>query len=142
MLVEICPPNLRVAGLAAAITDLVSPLDGRGAEVDLRLPDDLDLPEPAEAVVFRVAQEAVRNIAATRPPGTFRSSCPHRPTASGWTSPTTGSASTRRCSFVGTARDTWRCGCWPISPRRRGAELTIDSTPGTGTRVRLEMLSP
>ncbi len=61
LLVEIYPPSLRSAGLAAALTDLLAPLTGRGVAVDLDVPSTLVLPADAEALVFRVAQEAVRN---------------------------------------------------------------------------------
>lgn len=63
LLVEIYPPNLRTAGLATALSDLLAPLSSRGIEAALHLPAELDLPEEVEALVFRVAQEAVRNVA-------------------------------------------------------------------------------
>jgi two-component system, NarL family, sensor kinase len=66
MLVEIYPPSLRTAGLGSALRDLAAPLHGRGVAVDLDLPDDValaDVPPPIQAVVFRVAQEALRNVA-------------------------------------------------------------------------------
>lgn len=69
LLVEIYPPNLRAAGLGAALTDLLAPLAGRNVTVELELPDGLELPVDVEALVFRVAQEAVRNAVQHGAPG-------------------------------------------------------------------------
>jgi two-component system NarL family sensor kinase len=60
-LVSIYPPALRQAGLSGALTDLVAPLRARGTEVVLDIPDEVDLPPAIESLLFRVAQEAVRN---------------------------------------------------------------------------------
>lgn len=62
MLVEIYPPSLHTAGLAAAVGDLISGLPARGIEVDCDIPGDLELPPEAEALIFRVTQETLRNI--------------------------------------------------------------------------------
>ena len=64
MLVEIYPPSLRSAGLGAALTDLAGPLRARGlvVDVDVELPADREPPEPLDGLVFRVAQEALRNV--------------------------------------------------------------------------------
>jgi len=64
LLVDLHPPTLATAGLEAAIRDLVSPLAARGTKLDLRF-DGLDRLDPdAPALVYRVAQEAVRNVIA------------------------------------------------------------------------------
>ena len=60
-LVSIYPPALQQAGLSGALTDLVAPLRSRGTTVRLDVPDDADLPPAVESLLFRVAQEAVRN---------------------------------------------------------------------------------
>src|SRR4051794_32412115 len=62
LLVDIYPPNLHQAGLCAALEDVVAPLSTVGVTVDLDVPPDLELPPAAEALLFRVAQEAVRNV--------------------------------------------------------------------------------
>ncbi len=64
MLVEIYPPRVRDAGLESALADLLTPLEERGVETDLALEPGLDLPDEAEALVFRVGQEAIRNAVA------------------------------------------------------------------------------
>jgi signal transduction histidine kinase len=62
LLVDIYPPRLRQAGLESALSDLVSPLQSRGVATDLTvsLPDRP--PADIEAVLYRTAQEALRNV--------------------------------------------------------------------------------
>jgi len=65
LLVDIYPPNLRSAGLYTALDDLATGLRSRGVEVVVDVPhavaDGLD--EERERLIFRVAQECLRNIA-------------------------------------------------------------------------------
>jgi signal transduction histidine kinase len=63
LLVDIYPPALRRAGLKAALSDLLAPLEARDIATRLDVPPDLELPSDAESVVYRVAQEALRNVA-------------------------------------------------------------------------------
>jgi signal transduction histidine kinase len=62
LLVELYPPNLRSAGLANAVTDLGAKVSARGIVVTTEIEDDGSLPDPDQAVVYRVAQEALRNV--------------------------------------------------------------------------------
>jgi signal transduction histidine kinase len=62
LLVEIYPPNLHTAGLEPALSDLVAPLAARGVRVHLDVTPGLEPGTPVEALVFRVAQEALRNV--------------------------------------------------------------------------------
>ena len=64
LLVELHPPHLAAAGLDAAIADLVSPLQASGVEVSLAIDGAERLDREQEALVYRVAQEAVRNAIA------------------------------------------------------------------------------
>ncbi len=61
LLVEIHPPNLRAEGLQAALDDLVAPVAGSGVEVRVSVVSVDGVSETAVALVWRVAQEAVRN---------------------------------------------------------------------------------
>jgi two-component system, NarL family, sensor kinase len=63
LLVEIYPPDLHTAGLAAALHDLVAPLTAAGVHVDVDVSGDEEASDAAVALVWRVAQEAVRNVA-------------------------------------------------------------------------------
>lgn len=61
LLVEIYPPELHTEGLEAALSDLLSPLSARGIRTSLRVGDVSGASEEAVALVWRVAQETVRN---------------------------------------------------------------------------------
>ena len=63
LLVEIYPPSLKETGLESALLDLLEPLRERGISTELRIPSGVRLPDEAEAILYRVAQEAVRNAA-------------------------------------------------------------------------------
>ena len=62
LLVDIHPPNLRAAGLEAALTDLVAPFTGRGMDVRVDVDGDLNLQAETEQLVYRAAHEALRNV--------------------------------------------------------------------------------
>ena len=62
LLVDIYPPDLHRTGLQAALRDLVAPLGARGIEADVDVPD-LRLPDSVETLLYRCAQEAIRNVA-------------------------------------------------------------------------------
>src|SRR5436305_7095486 len=64
LLVDIYPPTLRRSGLVAALDDLVAPLKAAGMSVTLRLPESFRVPDDIEALLYRVAQEALRNARA------------------------------------------------------------------------------
>ncbi len=62
LLVEIYPPNLHSAGLEPALQDLLAPLLARGVNARLESSAPANLPREAEQVIFRTAQEALRNV--------------------------------------------------------------------------------
>jgi signal transduction histidine kinase len=59
-LVDIYPPSLQRSGLQAAIADLTSSLS---ADIDVEVPASTGLPPETEALIFRTVQEGLRNIA-------------------------------------------------------------------------------
>jgi signal transduction histidine kinase len=61
LLVEIHPPNLRAAGLEAALTDLLSQLEAQGVETSLEVDAGPPLPDEVELLFYRAAGEALRN---------------------------------------------------------------------------------
>jgi two-component system NarL family sensor kinase len=66
LLVDIYPPSLRAAGLVAALADLAAAARSRDVDVRLDLPDTataLGLDARGERLIFRVAQECLRNVA-------------------------------------------------------------------------------
>ncbi|MEA2555321.1 MAG: two-component system, NarL family, sensor kinase, partial [Actinomycetota bacterium] len=63
-LMGIYPPTLERAGISAALADLTAPLAGYGIAVDLDIDQALSLPPQVESLLFRAAQEAIRNVTA------------------------------------------------------------------------------
>lgn len=59
-LVDLHPPSLRRAGLAAALEDLAGSLSARGTEVEVTA--EPDLPADVAELLFRTAAEALRNV--------------------------------------------------------------------------------
>ena len=64
LLVDLHPPHLAAAGIEAALADLVSPLRQRGVVVEVTVDGAEQLGRDQQAIVYRVAQEAVRNVIA------------------------------------------------------------------------------
>jgi two-component system, NarL family, sensor kinase len=65
LLVDIYPPSLHSSGLAVALRDLVRTAASGGIELVTEIDDAVAdaLPPPAQEAAFRVAQEALRNVA-------------------------------------------------------------------------------
>ncbi len=136
LLVEIYPPELHRAGLSAALADLLGTASGRGLETSLDVDPDLRLEPETEALFFRIAQEAVRNavkhagaesvsvrVAATESGARLVVEDDGRgfdPAAAG------GEGHFGLRVLEGLARDA-------------GGELEIDSAPGAGARVTVEV---
>jgi signal transduction histidine kinase len=61
LIVEIAPPNLHAEGIDNALRDLLEPLAGSGVAIRLDAPRDTALSATTTTLLFRVAQEALRN---------------------------------------------------------------------------------
>ncbi len=61
VLIDIYPPSLHDAGLAAAVGDLGTIYSGRGLATTVAIDGDLRLPASTEELLFRCAQEGLRN---------------------------------------------------------------------------------
>jgi len=61
LLVDIYPPNLRAAGLAAVMEDLARTLRNRGIMTMVVTDGDLEVDPALQLLVYRVAQECLRN---------------------------------------------------------------------------------
>ena len=68
LMVDIYPPSLREKGLESALFDLTASLEQRGIATELDVSPGLHLSAETEAILYRVAQEAVRNAAAHADP--------------------------------------------------------------------------
>jgi signal transduction histidine kinase len=64
LMVEIYPPNLRPAGRRDALDTLLGPLRTQGINAQLTTPEHLPVAPETATVLYRVAQEALRNVAA------------------------------------------------------------------------------
>lgn len=62
LIVTVTPPALHTEGLQATLTDLVAALEARQIDVQLDVQVSEALTETGESLVYRVAQEAIRNV--------------------------------------------------------------------------------
>jgi signal transduction histidine kinase len=62
LVVTITPPQLHVQGLASSLADLAATLEVRGLTVNVEVTGTERIDETTETLVYRAAQEAVRNI--------------------------------------------------------------------------------
>ncbi len=62
LMIEIAPPDLGETGVDGALRKLLEPLPARGIEVELDASSATHLPPDKTSLVFRVAQEAIRNV--------------------------------------------------------------------------------
>ncbi len=136
LLVEIYPPELHRAGLPAALADLLTASEARGIETTLEIDTEVELGREAEILLFRVAQEALRNV-------TKHAGATH-----------VGVTVERKDGRVqllveddGAGFDPQRvdgAGHFGLRmladlARESGGELDVDSAPGTGSRVSVEV---
>jgi two-component system, NarL family, sensor kinase len=139
LLVDIYPPDLHRAGLAAALSDLVAPLESRGVHARVDLPPGLRLEPDAEALMFRTAQEALRNVMAHSDANRVDVSVILENSHAGLTIADDGRGFTPDVAQA--ARDDGHLGLRVLADMAQdaGGRLDIDSQPGRGTRVCLEV---
>jgi signal transduction histidine kinase len=136
LLVEIHPRDLRTTGLAAALDDQVAPAAGAWVDATASADGLDDLSDEDVALVWRVAQEAVRNslrhARAKHLSVEVRSEGPV----------TVLEVVDDGCGFDPTeARDRTHFGLRGLESliAEAGATLRVTSAPGQGTAVRLEV---
>jgi two-component system, NarL family, sensor kinase len=138
LVVEIYPPNLASTGLGAALDNLTAPMASRGVDVTIDVPE-VPLPADTNALLFRLAQESLRNVA--RHSGASAVSVvivKDRDTV----------VMSVRDNGVGfdmkNAGPSGHFGLRIMNDLVAGADgrLSIDSAPGTGTLVRVEVPLP
>ena len=64
LLVEIHPPKLETTGLEAALNDLLSPLEAEGVATEVNVEDDPPAGPGLDPLIYRTANEAIRNVRA------------------------------------------------------------------------------
>jgi signal transduction histidine kinase len=140
LLVDLYPPSLHRAGLAAALTDLAAPLSRHGIEADVSIDaDGLDLTRSAEFLLFRTAQEALRNVvrhaSATHVAIRVRREGP-RAVLEVEDDGTGFEAGRREAAAVNGHLGLELLADLALDA---GARLDVESRPGNGTRVRMEV---
>ena len=139
LLLEIYPPALQEQGLSAALPDLAAPLAARGIDVSVDVEPGLRLPTEIEQLVFRTAQEALRNAGAHAGAGHVAVDVHQedgrvtlRVSDDGRGFDTADAAARRSEGHLGLSmlRDL---------SESAGGRLRVDSAPGAGTTVELEV---
>jgi signal transduction histidine kinase len=64
LIIDLAPPTLRREGLQAALLEVLRDIKRKGTDTTLDLPPNLRLRKDRAALIFRVAQEVLRNVAA------------------------------------------------------------------------------
>jgi two-component system, NarL family, sensor kinase len=140
LLVEIHPPNLESAGLEAALSDLLSPLHAEGVVTELRVDDHQPLGPDLSPLIYRVANEAIRNVRAHAGASTVRV-CVTRP------EPETvqllvadnGRGFSDRAREERAAAGHFGLTLLDDLVREAGGTLRVESAPGGGTTVELKV---
>jgi signal transduction histidine kinase len=136
LLVDIYPPELHRAGLEAALTDVLAAASARGLETELAVDLNRDLERDTQALFFRVAQEAIRNAVK-------HSGAKHVSVSVGATN---GRARLEvdddgRGFDPATAGGDGHFGLRAVEElvQEAGGELRVDSAPGEGSRIAVEV---
>jgi two-component system, NarL family, sensor kinase len=139
LLVEIYPASLEQAGLEAALRDLLAPIAGRGVETELDCTTDGSLPTAVQQIVFRAAQEALRNVARHADATHVRVGLTRNDTAVRLTVEDNG-VGFEPAGPAGES-DSGHVGLRLLGDRAAdlGGSLFIASAPGSGTTVTLEL---
>jgi signal transduction histidine kinase len=139
LIIEIAPPTLRREGLHAALLEVLRTLEQAGTKTRLELPSNMRLREDRASLIFRVAQEVLRNVAAHAEAGNVsvvlrevdgRAVLRIEDDGKGFTADDV--ARRRAEGHVGT-------NAIVELAEEAGGSLDIQSAPGKGTRIRLEL---
>jgi signal transduction histidine kinase len=139
LLVELHPPHLAAAGIEAAIADLVSPVQASGTSVSVAIEGAEHLGREQEALIYRVAQEAVRNVIAYAAAASLRVELTVEDGVArllvsddgrGFDAETRGQRLAEGHLGLSLAEEL---------ARQSGGSLQVSSSQGTGTRIELEV---
>jgi signal transduction histidine kinase len=140
LLVEIHPPNLESAGLRVALSDLLSPLETAGVETSLDVEEAANGASGGDALVYRVAREAIRN-AREHAGATSVRVVVTRPSGGG----TSLSVADDGAGFAAEERERrgaeGHLGLTLLEAivEQAGGRLAVRSSPGAGTTVEMEL---
>jgi two-component system NarL family sensor kinase len=138
LIVTVTPPSLHSEGLRATLPDLVATLEARQIDVELDVRVSDTLPETAESLAYRVAQEAIRNVVRHARASTVRLVVVEKET--GWLELQLSddgqgfdpSMSARQPSSVGLT-------LLAALVQERGGSLRVESAIGAGTTVTMTL---
>lgn len=138
LFVDLYPPALRDEGLPAALADLLAPLQAADVQTTLSTEAGLHLPRDTELILYRGAQEALRNALRHAEPSRVRVEVLARDGHAVLEVADDGHG------FVPTTSPTGHLGLRLLDDlaRDNGGTLEIDSAPGRGTHIRLEVPTP
>jgi signal transduction histidine kinase len=138
LLVEIYPPQLDGAGLGAALQDLVAPVDQAGVEVQLTVDGSDQLSDEATALIWRTAQECVRNAQRHASAETLEVTVATsgNPPVAVLTVADDGAGFD---TSTATSPDSFGLRGLRDLAAEAGGTLSVESSPGAGTRVTLEV---
>ena len=139
LLFELYPPTLERAGLRAALSDLVAPLQAGEVETEIDIDPALEIPPHAEPVLYRVAQEAVRNITAHAGASHARINVWRENGCMALSVEDDGHGFTPGLAHGPEDRRHFGLRILHDLARDAGGSLSVDSQPGEGTRVRIEV---
>lgn len=142
LLLEIYPPNLEAAGLRAALSDLLSPLEAEGIATSLDVDGDGSRsadPSAGDALVYRVAREAIRNAQRHAKPSHVTLSVRHHPDVTRLTVTDDGAGFSPEDRVR--ARGDGHVGLSLLTDvvAQAAGTLEVRSAPGAGTTVTLEV---
>jgi two-component system NarL family sensor kinase len=138
LLVEIHPPNLESAGLRVALSDLLSPLEAAGIATSLKV--DEAASANGDALVYRAAREAIRNAREHGEPGSVRVAVTRSPggaTRLVVADDGTGFSQDAR----GQRAEEGHLGLTLLGEvvGQAGGTLSVQSAPGKGTTIEMEL---
>jgi signal transduction histidine kinase len=144
LVVTITPPQLHVQGLATSLADLAATLEVRGLAVTVDVSGTEQLDETTETLVYRAAQEAVRNIVRHADAGAVTVSVARSDPGPGREQSLVLRVRDDGCGFDAAgnaARSRGSVGLELLSGlvTSHGGTLTVDGSPGRGTELVLRM---
>lgn len=141
-LMGIYPPTVQRAGLPAALSDLTAPLAAEGVAADVDVPPDLALPPEVESLMFRAAQEAIRNVSTHARAGRVRLRVSRDDGLAVLEVEDDGMGFVAERSSEARAEGHLGLTLLDDLAHDAGATVQVSSTPGEGTRVRMEVPVP
>jgi two-component system, NarL family, sensor kinase len=139
LLVEIYPASLHQAGLEAALRDVLAPLERQGLQTSLVVERDLELTDTAQAQVFRAAREALRNVIVHAQASRVDVLVKRQDGAAKLVVSDDGRGFSSES--LSQRREEGHLGLVLLADlaAEAGGRLDVDSAPGRGTRVKLEI---